>query len=387
MQYFIVPCINQYAGNSSFKFMNFLSNNLTRVFAGLEKNQLYDTITKEVVGINTPRVAITRSANERLDVATFEAGNTIGSFGPTLLLDKYLKNKLYKPGMSEQAVKWVRLGHSAGVLFPLAGIMWAMPFIRNYITTMRTGKTNFSDVISKNNAGSAVTDDKIVSEKQKETLSKIEKILGISGALALAGIFGSKSAAAKNLKMGNIMEGIFKRFAFDKDKGFLGMGDWPTFVFWGVASYAGALMGARDKFEFKEMILKFFAFNFGFFVPKKVFKKVFEPRLRKTLGENLYKQVADAGEGTIKKANIDKLVANEATKKAASKLWLTRNILGLGTSIFLLGALPQVLNIFLTKKRLASGGTNPSGAQPVHQLKQVQNTHFQQFLQGVNATR
>lgn len=362
--------------------------NLTKLFGNLETNPLKEIITKEVVGINVPRVAVTRSWDERLDVATFEAGNTIGSFGPTLLIDRALKKFLYKPGMSENALKWARMAHSAGVLFPLGGIMWAMPFIRNYITTKRTGKVDFADVISKNTGGQSPKNAEAVVEQQKKTAREIVNIMGMFTALGLAGVLGGKAAATKNLNMGKLMTGIFNKFAFTQE-GFMSMKKWPTFLFWGATSYAGALMGARDKFEFKEQILKFFTFNFGFFVPDMVFEKVFDPKFKNTMGDALYNTVAKAGKGKVKYKHIQNLITDEGVKKAATGLWLKRNVMGLMSSIMLLGVLPQLTNIYLTKKRMTStgteGGVNPLQNQtPLLQQKQLQNQHFKQFMQGVS---
>ncbi len=337
---------------------------LVNTLGKLENSYLLDVAAREVVGINAPKMAITRSWDERLDVATFEVGNTVAAFGPTLLIDKVLKKTLYKPNMTAIQKKWAQLGHSMGILFPMFGLMWAMSFIRNYMTTKRSGKVDFKDVITKGKAEPLKQNPyenlKAVNAKldkyKKNTLQIMGAFLGLGAASIAMGRYGAKHS----LKMGPIGQAMDKLFGFG-EKGFSNFGKkkWDAFVFWGVSSYLGALQGARDKFELKEQILKFFAFNFAFFVPAMVADKHYGKKFVEKLGQKTIDQIKTHGDGSITKKAIHKALESQpALEKTASKIWLNRTVTGLVSSIFLLGLLPAGINILLTKKRIENEANN-----------------------------
>ena len=316
---------------------------LIPILGSIDKIPLLDTLSKEALGVNAPRVAFTRSNDERMDVATSALGNMLGAFGIGAGLDRLLKT-IFKKAVSTgagSARQWAAAGSSLAIYSAVFSIMWAMPFIRNYVTAKRTGKTSYSEVIG-SNAGKK--DDAATLQKSLENYScKAISILGLGLAGTLAATLGAKAAIRRGVSFERLGKAgrIIAKWGL-KDGSFNDFKGLRAVMFWGVPAYAGWIHAARDKYEIKEQILKFAAFAFSFLVPQKLMDRFYAGKFASLQEKGLdvtYENIIHHLSGTA--------------QKDAIRHWAQRNLLGLASAIVLLGTLPTVLNITLTKKRLS----------------------------------
>lgn len=140
-----------------------IGNFITAGLSSLERNPYIFALAQEVAGSNFPKTAMTRTHNERVDVAAGQFGGTVAFFGSGWGLDKLL-NWTYKrlAGIDFKALKeskipiaamdkghlWAIAGKSAAIFAIQGALYWAVPFARNILTAKRTGSGNFADVIT-----------------------------------------------------------------------------------------------------------------------------------------------------------------------------------------------------------------------------------------------
>jgi hypothetical protein len=284
----------------------------------LGKLATLETLAKEVVGINAPKMLITRSPQERAEVSLFEVGNTIGFFGGGALLEKAVDSMF---GLHpEKFGPWQRVGKSFGMYAMLFGFMTAMAFIRNYYTAKKTGSTAYTQVIGAETTQQLASHHQAKLDQHLVHLKKqIFGILGAGAGLGLGMLLLSKQAASRQLAVPGWVKAIdnFKiqfrnsshRLVLPNSKFLTDFGILPGLLFWGLPSYAGAIAASRDQYEAKEQVLKFINFSTFFAVPS--------------------------------------ILAQALTKNR-----LAGFAIGLGSSIALLGVSPVLLNIALTQKRL-----------------------------------
>jgi len=287
-------------------------------------------------------------------------------------------NRIFAGATQGNAAKWAVAGKSLGIYSAMFALMWAMPFIRNYITAQRTGKIEFASVIG---GGENNRDAASVEKAKKDYMRKTLAILGLGAAGTLAAIIGGKAAAAKNLGMGKTISTIVEKAGL-KNGSFGDFNGLRAVLFWGVPAYAGWIHASRDGFEVKEQLLKFGAFVFSFLVPQKLMDKFYTGKFETLLGKGV--------DATYK--NITQKLTGEA-RKTAIKHWTRKNLLGLASSIVLLGTLPAALNIILTKKRMANRQGQPAApAIPADNSRislpsgNLQPKPFEQWAQRPNAT-
>jgi hypothetical protein len=327
-------------------FYNFLGK--------LEHQTLWDTMTKEVVGINLPKIVFTRTWDERWDSAVSEIGNTVTTFGIGGLLDRCLQS-MYRTVQSqgaERARQWAVLGRTGALYSTIFSLMWAMPFVRNYVTTRRTGKTSFTDVIGAKNSQNA---SRFLDARTSLAADKrhIRQILGL-GAIATVLCAGGGLLAAKRMLPLGILKRLFTHEGLQKNlllkdgsfiNGFSGL---KAVLFWGVPAYAGWYQASRDPYEKKEQRLKFVSFVAGFSGPGlllgRYFKKTFEQLLPPGV-EPTYRSITEA-------LSRQSHPALKAPLEQALSAWKKKNLWTLLSSIGLLSA-TQLLNFHLTGKRLA----------------------------------
>ncbi|MBY0405146.1 MAG: hypothetical protein K2X66_14695, partial [Cyanobacteria bacterium] len=146
----------------------------------MERQPLWDTMAKEVVGINAPKIIFTRSNDERIDVATNELGNTVGFVATGFLLEKAL-DFLYEKAVpaSKKALEntktWEALGRSFTLYSLIFSVMWAMPFIRNYYTAKRTGQVQYTQVIGAKNVHQPWHQDESKSENKGHATNQVQE--------------------------------------------------------------------------------------------------------------------------------------------------------------------------------------------------------------------
>lgn len=329
---------------------------------------MWDTVTKEVVGINVPKIVMTRSDTEQKDVAISEIGNTMAFGVGGLLVDQVLKRSfagVQKAGASQTAQRWASLGRSLGVYSTVFSLMWAMPFIRNYITAKQTGSVSFADVIKANHHHPENSHDRqaVLKDALSYYQGQAQAILGL-GALGTVASAGFARLAAQKEIWAKPLEKLFQHQWMDslllKGGKFAGFGGTPALLFWGLPAYGGWIHASRDPYETKEQWLKFINFVACFFGPPVVIDKLFKGKFN-----SRFPQLKDVGFGY--EAITKTLDAHPEKKATALKLWAGKNALSLFSSIALLGTLPQLINWYLTQERMrrdqARQGQTPTTGQ------------------------
>jgi hypothetical protein len=360
-----------------------ISLNLQTVYKKLgylEAHSINDTLAKEVLGINIPKILCTRTMNEKVDVATSEIGNTIAFTTGGLLLNKLLDFSF------TQAKKGIRLPlsqkgeefwRSTALYSAVFSLMWAMPFIRNYITAKRTGFTDFSSFIvdkpqfTKNNSNTDQLESSLKGYRKKAKsilgMGALGAFLSIAiGSISLRTGIGMKQIESLinspslyhslHKKMGlpsvpeNLLQKVFKGITDIRFKDLLlkkgqfsNFSGLPALLFWGVPAYGGWIHASRDPYEKKEQLLKFASFTACFFVMPLLIKKFIDRLFHKRFPE-----VSTINYKTIQKT----FVKQPKVLEAALFLWAARYVASLGSSILLLGVMPQLINIKLTEKRM-----------------------------------
>lgn len=323
---------------------------VSNILGQLEKRTLLDTMAKEVVGINAPKILFTRSKDERIDAATSEIGNTFGLIAVGGILNWGLKH-LFKgvQAMGGRAEQWAILGRTGALYSSIFALMWAMPFVRNYVTALRTGKTSFTDVINSGAYGAQKEDVRTAMAHDKR---KVWQVLGLGG-LATALFTGLGLLAAKKQAGLGLLKGLFSN-NWIREKLLLKNGSFDDFsglkavLFWGLPAYGGWYDASRDPYEKKEQLLKFASFVAGFSGPQlllgRYFKKTFEKLLPAGV-EAKYLSITQAlakETSPLVKANLEKALGT----------WKKKSLYSLLLSIGLLSA-TQLLNFHLTGKRMA----------------------------------
>jgi hypothetical protein len=355
---------------------------LTQSLQYLENKPLAETVVKDITGFNIPKIALTRTWKERWDVTTLELSNTGITLGssiampwllrkPVEMLSQVPAQELWKKGTEElsSAAKTARVGHAFGFLIPFASLFWAAPFFRNWLTVVRTKTANFEAIIGldKNNASKS---GRTPEQEKAFQLKQMWKVLGTGfglGAAALVG-FGLAAKGMGTKPLGKTMEQLYEKFTLKGDWLNQLQGGAATLIFWSLPAYLGWLHAARSKNEFKEQALKaansifwFSVFNFES-VNKALYLKSYQKILPELTKVPTYDQILNYA---------------EPLKGKLVKLKNAQNLGNLVFSIGMLAAAPQLLNIYLTKRRFARehGGLTQAQvgarpAQPTLQLKQ-----------------
>lgn len=343
----------------------------------LESQGVWDTMTKEVVGINAPKIAITRTNTERLDVAVSEIGNTIGAFGTGLAMDRFL-GKAFSGAQAAggKSAQWAVLGRSTALFSAIFAIMWAMPFIRNYVTAKRTGNVNFTDVIGAK--GIVRSSERDVQDAVAGYRNKALGILGLGLAGAVAGAGGAMLAIRRGAGLGVLTKlfsnGWLNRNLLLKNGSFNDFAGLKALLFWGVPAYGGWIHASRDPYEKKEQLLKFGSFVGSFFGPQLLFDRYFKGKFARLL--------PDGVEATYKDmtAALAKAPGN-ARLQEALKFWKIKSLGGLATSILLLGVTPPLINIWLTSRRIRRDAAKQAAPVPAPLLAGPALTRHKSFTE------
>jgi hypothetical protein len=312
----------------------------------LETRPVWDTLAKEVVGINAPRIAVTRTQDERLDVAVSELGNTAGLVGAGVVTEQashgLFRTLGQKANTSLNARHWETLGRSGAIYSVIFALMWAMPFVRNYITAKRTGQTAFADVITHRTAGQQTQDEADLQDKLSGYAKTIGAVMGLGGLAAAASWGGSLAAMRSGLALPKVGRWLVKNMALKRGR-FSDFSGMKAVLFWGLPAYGGWLHASRDPYEKKEQLLKFFAFVVCFTAPQKLAQLAFAKKFAALPG------IPAAFKATF--SHISRL-QDPALRAAATQLKVLQEGIGLLSSIILLGASPAAINIFLTRRRM-----------------------------------
>jgi hypothetical protein len=290
----------------------------------LSQHNLAYMIGAEVLGTNLPRIALTRTPQERLDVFTDEAASSVGFFGGGLLLDKWLEKHFAQSfAAGGNAARWARLGKTFGVGSTLAGFLVGVSFLRNYVTAQVNKTSQFSQIIQPQ---AGVTDSRLSQEKTKALwLSGLSLAAGLLGSLAAVmmthrqikgqipwdtlnqlpvnglmrkgmqgfhHLLGKRSPFGTPLKTGKLRLADFldNRFLFGgkaflnnpAKRQFLDLTNPAAFAFWVLPTYTGYFTGARSHLERMEALIKFLNFTGSFFFLPPFMEKSLLPAIQRT---------------------------------------------------------------------------------------------------------
>ena len=290
----------------------------------LSQHNLAYMIGAEVLGTNLPRIALTRTPQERLDVFTDEAASSVGFFGGGLVLDHWLE-KLFAQSFKAggNAARWARFGKTFAVGSALSGFLVAVSFLRNYVTAQVNKTSQFSQIIQPQ---PGAKDDRLPHEKTKALwLCGLSLAVGLLGSLAavlvakrniqgqipwdtlnnlplngllrqgmqgLHKLLGKRSPLGEALKTGKLRVADFldNRFLFGgKDfltnpakRQFLNLTNPAAFAFWVLPTYTGYFTGARSHLERMEALIKFLNFTGSFFFLPPFMEKSLLPAIQRT---------------------------------------------------------------------------------------------------------
>jgi len=348
----------------------------------LEQQPIWGVMAKEFFGVNVPRIAITRTNTERMDTAVAEIGNLVGFFGTGFLLDKLLNGyfNAIKPAKAvlsrftpkeahdltgEVKAHWKQLGKTVALCGFLAAWMVAIPFLRNYVTASHSGQTAFTEVITKKRYQKDKTNNSEAFKHHYLNVGLWTMGAGVAlvAASMLLGRLGIKRGlslsekavadkpflkAARWLKQKiGLKEGKFEHF---------GDRDFHPLLFWVATSYSGMLIAARDRFEVYEQLLKCGNFVLWFSVLPAIISRLV---LARGVPKAVKPLLPKTAKGTLKALTYDTVrKLHESGQLAAGmgnkllKIWRNQELLKHTSSIVLLGATPNAINIGLTRWRL-----------------------------------
>lgn len=287
-----------------------------------------DNAFREVTSNNIPHMAIVRNTDELIDQAICQIGNSTAFFGGGWLMDKLLDRvtRNTRAKLKPALKPLMNVGKSFALFAFIASTVLSTPFLRNYVTTKRTGTLKYADMIGEAERGSQ--DQAKVDAAASKYIKKFWKTLG-TGIGAMAGIMGLTLAGVKTLKKTPTILKKLNNLLGLKNGSFMNFKEHQSVLFWVLPTYGGLFAGARDIYEKKELIVRFLAFNFAFFV----FPKTVE-------------------------AGIDKLTKNMKPSKIIGPAKNIGYIGKLVSSFIFCGSIPSLVNIYLTRQRVKRDKVN-----------------------------
>lgn len=377
-------------------------------------------LTSKLVGNSFPRIAITRSWDERKEVAFNEATHTAGLF-LTLPIVSALFNPIQAwmagiptglirmknseaftqvSGEALQKLKMAKLGKSMGVSGVIAFLMLLMPYLRNYRTIKRTGFSDYKKVVALGGKQTPTEEDKKqAAEANRKNMRIIQWCLGLAAASGLAIMAGAGLIARRGTKM--LSTGLFRPEVMDKlfqEWAFVGKNSdqfnaleksvKQTLWVWGVPSYIGWFAGCRDGYEVVEQMSKFVTFVLGYVATPKIFKGIMRYKDRALMQE--FKNKA----GEIVLPSYDKII-NELSKtnppqaKAILKHLNTQKGVSLIGNLFVIGVLPILFNVWFSNWRYQRENAEPAvPSLPFrHPGGTVERKSFEDWVQRSTPTR
>ena len=332
-----------------------------QIFRLLEQNPIVDTLAKDILGFNIPKLALSRTKQEFWDIAPLEFGNTTITVVSTLFLPALLRYpvkamsnlKSMRPLLGDvtekltSQAKLARLGVSFGFMFMFAGAFWAMPFFRNWLTLKQQNTANFEALLGYKTKNAPV---KNCEEEKQFQLYRMLGALGVGVGLGAASMAGF-SWMAKNIKgkmLSKPLDFLFRQFALKGNSANQIPSDLATYIFWAFPAYAGWVHAARGAHERREQFIK------G--INSSIWFSLLTPFLRKTIFlPQFNKVVLLAGKkafNAMPSYNAIEQLTKGSLQRKLKLLKGRQDMTSFGITICMLAFSPQLLNIYLTRKRL-----------------------------------
>ena len=335
--------------------------------------QALSKVTANVI----PRVAITRSAGERKEVLFNEVtqGATLfvslpilsGLANPIIAklsgVPRHLIKMENESAIAEAAklggealvnkLKVAKLGKSFGASAFIAALLMGTTYLRNYRTVKRTGFSDYKKVVGLGGPPPKPTaEDKAKADAAMRKNLNIIKGLLVGGAAAFIGIMGGAGLMARRGKSFSkpLMDKLMQHWSFVGRSSNQINGpfrsQWQTLFVWGIPSYAGWLLGCRDKYEVVEQMSKFATFLAGYFFTPRIVQKVMAKRHKALLEKG-------AAHGAMTYTNIINHIAQADHGLAKQLLKFKNKQWGILTvsNFMLAGVLPLVFNQLFSKWR------------------------------------
>lgn len=295
---------------------------LQRPIRFLIANPTQDVLFRELAGNNLPHALIMRNKDEFVDTAVNEFGGTGFFFGLGYGLN-HLLNKS-QAGLAKTLTTpqqgWLQAGRSMMILPAIAGVLTALPFIRNSVSARRTQTTDFLGLIKE------PVDAAAPGPSKDEVRQWSNKQLMKAGAIVLTGLAASalsvpltRLAIKQHWSFGPTTQKLFNTLGLGQGQ-FKNMSEASSMLWWAVPSFGGLIAASRDRYERKEDILQLGAFVASFVLMPNLMKNAVGQRLMKGFSPQL----------------------QETASYAAKFL----------TSTVLCSATPSLMNIALTHRRV-----------------------------------
>ena len=304
---------------------------LAALLTFVRNNPFYGSLFREVVGSNVPHTVVVGSVDEGIDEAVQQFSGTLfcyGGAGLTHVVWNAAEKALNLTGHS--------IGRTLGKTIALygagcAGIL-AMPFLRNGITLHRTKTERFVDFSGVNNGLGPTLDEASLKAKKQALAKSFFKTLGI-GAGLVATSFALTQLVLRKAAFPAMLEKALKPLLIPNGQ-IQRVGD-AFAVTTGIAAYAGVILGARDKVERQEWMIKASAFPISVILAP-----------------------------TMAKIGFEKLAAGSAMRWAGG-VKNAAELLKLGMSTMIYGMIPTVVALFTRKHRARKAGLLREASSPI----------------------
>lgn len=352
---------------------------VTKACQTFQENKTWKALGVEVLGINLPKTAIVRTKNEAIDVGFNEFGNTVGFFGGLwgggYLLDRFLAAKKIRIHANPAILSKGRVMKSFALIPPLVAFMAAMPFFRNAFTAWRSGSVAYQDLITK---GQPKRQDSTAQQKTKLAIQNYLQtgatILAAGAALGLTGFFWARSSGSAKLFQGaKLIPALNKPWMHKALKAICLTGNKATefedlraVAYWGAPAYLGWMAASRDRFEIKEQALKLINFVAVYLLTDKITHRFFDRKTR-AFAKAFPKAYTKTPKGFV--FSYSALKNLQLPKKSLQKLLSFENtkiLSGFGMTVLLMAVIPALLNIHLTRQRLANAASATPQNNPVY---------------------
>jgi hypothetical protein len=294
---------------------------------------------------------------------------------PWLMTPQLLKQNGAKAAQTTQK-QLAHLAGSFGFLIPFAMAFVGVPYLRNAITLAKNKTANFEALIGLEKPTFA-NERRPYKQEMEYQIGQFSKILSLGALGGLAAtvslsLLSRRIPSNLSLQSRKLVNFAYKVFHLGGKAANQITGDTSVFIFWLLPAYAGWLLAARSKNEFREQLVKsansvlwFSVFNRFWTKPK--FAQVFK---------NLYKQtgiyLAKGPKNLASNATIIQRLSHLSRQVEWTPSWdainklaktnpkafpLFRNAMikeelaNLGISVGMLAATPSLLNIVLTRNR------------------------------------
>ena len=247
---------------------------ISQAVSFLRKNNLYNSMAKEVLGSNLPHLALVMNRYEFVDQAMIQLSNTANVFGVSQLMAK-LYDRLFalwpgKPATSASEV-WGYLGKTAWCHGQIISFMLSFPALRNALMTRYSKTTRFVDLVGLN--GTVEEPPEKVNAAVKEGVQTFLRFYS-TGMAITAAITAVLATLAKNGKsVPKAVQAFYRMFGLPKGD-YKNMKDAAAILFWAYPVYLGWWLHSRDKSETIETAVKAGGFAFAFSILPRQLQKI-----------------------------------------------------------------------------------------------------------------